>query len=556
MGANRLAMVDHSPRSNQPMQLRDSSSAITFNGEIYNHHELRHQLLHEGVEFQTESDTEVLLAGLDRHGIAFLSQVNGMFAFAYFDAEDASLYLCRDSLGKKPLYFKVTESGIAWSSNLASFQGNSFELNDRARNCYLRFGYLLDPETIFMGVDAVFPNEVVKYNLRSVLVERKKFIRNSSLIDKTFREALTRAVASRISDDDTIGVSLSGGLDSSLVALVGTQLGLELESYTAIWEDSDKEKYNLDAMHARKIADKLGIAHHEVPIFRADELPSKLYEFVRTMEEPNNNPTGLSMLDLYSTMANNRLRLVLTGDGADEVFKGYSRYDQVEKIPKILNLQTQFWPSLPKGKLGTAVERLISAQFSASNYSNWGSWHEVFTPSEVSELLGTERIPDQGYFKHFQSFESKSKSEVLQEQDLNVWIPMESNRRLDRISMAYSIEARSPFLDENLLNFGRELRKANSNRIKKSDLFYSEFPELRDFEILKQKTGFISPIGHWLRSNQDFVKEHLTFLSAEKGFNSSILGNLQQAPSNGNFEGIKKVWTLLVYSVWLKVVKE
>lgn len=548
MGANRLAMVDRHPRSDQPMQDASSKSALTFNGEIYNYKVLRKELENEGVIFKTESDTEILLVGLEKYGISFLSRLNGMYAFVYFNSSSNRIVMSRDRLGKKPLYFSRGEKSLRWSSAASSLWQSDSSISDDATECFLRFGYVIDPITPKVGVIAVTPGTAIEIDLDSLSEKVHRVESSLKCKSLSFRQLLTAAVESRTYPNDRIGISLSGGLDSTLIAIICKELGLNVSSYTARWTDSDKSSYNEDAKRAKLIARELDIEHNEVEMISAESMPRHLREYVRIMEEPNNNPTGISMFNLYSEMQKDGIRLALTGDGADELFGGYARYEKASHFLKLANFKGDYWINSHNKKLMRFATRAISAQMNQNNYSFWATWHELFTRKELERLTNKQNSPsDSRFFSAFSLKENKTSHGLLQEQDMLIWIGMESNRRLDRISMNFSIEARSPFLDDEIYQYAFA---RNKQFIPKVQFFNSEFPELRELPVLAEKKGFISPIGHWLRGNPSFVRDQMEKLIAQFGFNRGFIEELSLSPSVGDFENIKKLWALLTLSVW------
>lgn len=550
MGANRLAMVDPRPRSNQPMKSGVCNSMITFNGEIYNFKTLKKELLEEGNEFSTDSDTEVLMVGLRNYGISFLNKVNGMYAIAFFDEKEGTLLLSRDQLGKKPLYFVLRKKEVKWSSNLQSLISTDSKISSIGLHTYFRYGYSIDPKTIYSEVQAVPPGYSIKINLSTLDLKIVRTPQLCSIRQNNLRDALTDAILSRVYEQDKIGISLSGGLDSTLIAHIGSQLGLNLISFTAKWSDSDKDRYNRDADAAKKIASALNIEHHEVEMMNAEELPEKLRLYISAMEEPNNNPTGLSMMDLYKCISSFGIRLTLTGDGADEIFSGYDRYRISKRIPKFLNIHSNAWVSSSNNVVGKSARRFLAAQFDEKNYSYWGTWHELFSPKEISRLTGLKGILSENHiFEKMNPYPAKQTWEKLENQDLSVWIAMESNRRLDRISMFHSIEARSPFQDDNIVNLALNNRATHSFK-SKHELFLKEFPELSRLPILTTKTGFVSPIGHWLRVNESYVNNRVKYLIRELNFDVTYLSELQLSPKRGDFDAMKKLWALLILAVW------
>lgn len=553
LGANRLAMVDRHPRSNQPMINRDSNSVLTFNGEIYNFKILKRQIESEGVQFNTESDTEVLLMGLEVFGIEFIKDLNGMYSFVYFDATKNKLFFSRDRLGKKPLYLKYSKSGLKWSSNFSSFLEKRNQMNRGGLESYLRFGYSIDPTTFIENVTSLEPGTVLEVSLNSMQVPKSVPHPKRSKSSSSFRSILTSAVEARSNKEEVIGISLSGGLDSTLIAIICKDLGLNVRSYSAHWSNSDKPRYNEDARAAFEISKILKIEHTNVEMLSPEELPLKLQNYVRAMEEPNNNATGVSMMDLYSKISEDGIRLTLTGDGADELFAGYDRYRLAKRFPKVFNLDSKLWIETPSNDFGKYMSRMISSQFSATNFSFWSSWQSIFSGKEIKKILGQLTNSNANLlFSGVLPISAQFSTELIQKQDLQVWIGMESNRRLDRVSMFHSIEARSPFLDNRILDYAIPFLE-KSELISKLKLFRVEFPELFKLPVLTKKAGFISPIGHWLRGNPEYVSEQIKFLSDFCGFRKPFLQELLRSPSSGNFENLKKLWSLLVLSVWMQI---
>jgi asparagine synthase (glutamine-hydrolysing) len=324
-----------------------------------------------------------------------------------------------------------------------------------------------------------------------------------------------------------------------------------VRSYTARWTDSDKHSYNEDAERARLIAKELNIEHSEVEMISAEAMPQQLREYVRIMEEPNNNPTGISMLNLYSEMKKDGIRLSLTGDGADELFRGYARYEKAAHIRKLGNLDSNYWINPHHNNpLVRFATRFTLAQMNQNNFSFWATWHELFTRQELDRLTNrANSLSDSRFFTTFSLKPHRSTYEMLQDQDMLIWIGMESNRRLDRVSMNFSIEARSPFLDDEIYQYAFA-RNTQGKFIPKVEFFNSEFPELQELPVLAEKKGFSSPLGHWLRANPNFVRDQMEKLIARFGFNRRYIEELSLSPSAGDFESIKKLWALLTFSVW------
>jgi asparagine synthase (glutamine-hydrolysing) len=489
-----------------------------------------------------------------------------MYAFAYFDKFKELLILGRDPLGKKPLYFSITENSIHWSSSLNSIKAlfNNFEINNQALSEYLTLGYTIDPETMISGIRSVQPGRFLHVELSDskVIMEREIRIairKPRADRDRSIRETIKLAVASRLEGHKSAAISLSGGLDSSIVALLASETNTTITGYSASWPDSDKQRYNEDSQAAREIAKNIGIEYKEVEIFKAKDLDQNLRLYIKAMQEPNSNPSGLSMMNLYKSISDDGFRLVLTGDGADEILGGYPRYKSLSRIPNLLNLESKYISHYLEKERTNASKRIMQfliSQSSNNTFDNWFHWHWNFTPHEIRLL--------------FPSLFSSSNSKSLREKiklysidyqanaiafnmnlDREIWLGMESNRKLDRISMFYSIEARSPFQDERVIDAALDyMEEKKFNKIGKQ-LLWEVFPEMEALGVRKNKSGFISPVGHWLRENPALVDQMIETLAKFLPLSKSHLQQIKTYPHSGNFRKIMQVWSLLVLSYWL-----
>ena len=567
-GSARLAMTDPLPRSNQPFY--SHKSALIFNGEIYNHKDLRTQLQSHEIEFETQSDTEVLLKSLDYWGDSTNKKIEGMYAFAYFNFEENILILGRDPLGKKPLYYSVFNDTVHWSSSLKSLneiQENQ-KLNEESIYEYLSLGYTIDPGTIQQEISAVKPGYFLKFALRSELMTEMTPIKTSFRKTRqpnknTFREVLSSAVATRVEGHKTAAISLSGGVDSAVIALLASQTDSRITAYSASWPDSDKTRYNSDSQTARIIAKNLGIEFQEVEIFETNKLDINLKEFVRAMEEPNSNPSGLSMMNLYQAISRDSHRLVLTGDGADEILGGYPRYRSLSRVPNILKINSQLLSKQldrERNRINQRFFQVLVSQSSNKNFDNWLHWHWNFTPAELEQL--SPKI-----FSAANSNKLRQKFEFIKpnfdanpisfnmQMDREIWLGMESNRKLDRISMHYSIEARSPFQDENAIDCALSYMEGEKYRILAKKFLWDSFPEMKKLGVRNDKAGFISPVGHWMRTNPKVVSSAIQVLDERLPFDKSYLLKLTNAPNSGEYRNIMKLWSLVVLSYWIQDAK-
>ena len=565
MGAARLAMTDPLPRSNQPFLREDLGIAITFNGEIYNYKELRFELAQLGYTFRTDSDTEVLLLAIHKYGKNVTAKLNGMYAFAYFSNSLGTLLLGRDSLGKKPLYYSFNGSTFLWSSSLESInKKRGSEISDYGLNQYFAFGYTIDPDTILEKIHAIKPGELIEISKTGKRLELTKFLGSPYVISPSesrlsTRDSIFSAVESRVDGHANVAISLSGGLDSSIVAFIAKELGKSVTGYSAVWPHSDKARYNEDAKRARMFAEKIGIGFREVEMFPPTELEANLSEFVSALEEPNANPTGVSMMCLYRAISEDGFRLVLTGDGADEIFGGYPRYKSQALLPNFLKLNNAMvsgYMARTRNGIHQKFSNLLSTQLSAESHHKWSHWHWNMTPGTITQLRGrrsSKNIVDkqmQESIQRFQTGQTKSDVNTLMKLDKDLWLAMESNRKLDRISMSYSIEARSPFQDERVIYLGDQAPSIVQSKEFEKESLWRAFPEMKKLGVRSDKTGFISPVGHWLRGNKELVNNLANQATSRFELNSNYVSQLIQSPSSGNYRDFMNLWSIIVLSAW------
>ena len=340
-------------------------------------------------------------------------------------------------------------------------------------------------------------------------------------------------------------------------------MGSNVTGYSAAWPTSDKNRYNNDSDSAERIANRIGIDFKRIDILNEFDLDAKLKNYVEAMEEPNSNPTGLSMMNLYKTVAEDGVRLVLTGDGADEILGGYPRYHSLRRVPNFLKLKsglvTRYLEKERTNVNRLAIQALIT-QNSNYDFNNWLHWHWNFTPEETKRLFPS-------YFggsveADLRKSLNESSPEFLatpvafnMQLDHRIWLNMESNRKLDRISMFYSIEARSPFQDENVIDAALDFMEKDNFRILDKKILRESFPELKSLGVRDDKAGFISPVGHWLRANEDLVNRSLVSLSDYMPLDNRFLSELKDAPLSGNYRRIMQLWSLVVLSYWFNYSK-
>jgi asparagine synthase (glutamine-hydrolysing) len=319
----------------------------------------------------------------------------------------------------------------------------------------------------------------------------------------------------------------------------------------------------LDADVAKSVCSKLNIDLEQVEMIKPADVSAELRSFLIAIQEPNNNPSGVSMLRLYSRMAETGHRLALTGDGSDEIFGGYARHTAVNKVRNILNFQnTNFISSsfadVRDGK-SSFFRRALATQISPDSAFSWLQWHWIFTPRESAHIFEEKFIESRVIDRLSNSVVNLSESihfknpQSLMKRDHEIWLAMESNRKLDRISMRYSIEARSPFQDDRVIEWANSYMVQNRYKKLSKEILWKTYPELSELGVRKDKAGFTSPVGHWLRGNPNLVKESLDYLSRDTRFNKRGLDFYREAPQRGQYRELMQLWTLVVLSTWLQI---
>jgi asparagine synthase (glutamine-hydrolysing) len=411
---------------------------------------------------------------------------------------------------------------------------------------------------MYENIISVIPGEIIYIDLNNLVITRRdNFTPNSILNSKnlSISSVIVDSLVNRVEGHKNFALSLSGGIDSSILALECSKLGLNVETYSMAWENSDKNRYQLDSRAANKIAKALNLKHKIIEMPKPDKLDEILDLYVRAMGEPNSNPTGLSMMILYSEIAKDNHRLVLTGDGADEIFGGYKRY-------QLANTARLFPKFNPTGKILTKnlrnkYLRMILLSTSYTNSDNfWLYWHTIAHNDIINTLLpNLPNVPQKIYGSELSKIYSNSYNNAssLMFRDLRTWLPMESNRKLDRISMWFSIEARSPFESENVIGVGyKEMSTSNFLKIKKQKLLEA-YPDLQNLPVLTSKSGFVSPLGYWLRNNPSLIRNSLENITEYLPFNKKQLLTLSSAANDGNFSNFKLLWSIIVLNRWFEV---
>ena len=565
LGFRRLSILDLRESAGQPMTSRDGKSVIVFNGEIYNFRELREELVALGSTFDTTCDTEVLIEGYRKFGRDIITKLRGMFAFAIWDFETKSLFGARDMFGIKPLYYTVLEDGnLLFGSEIKSFiehPGFVMEVNEKALRPYLTFQYSADNETFFKGVYKLPQSHCFTYADGKLTVERyrdidfdpdkKPFDTYVDEIDEVVRESVKAHSVS----DVKVGSFLSGGVDSSYI----TACLMPDKTFSVGF---DYHKFN-ETDYAAELSDKLGVENHK-KLLTADECFNAFSDIQYHMDEPQSNPSSVPLYFL-AKLAKEHVTVVLSGEGADEIYAGYEDYNvnslarKYRKIPAFLRRAAAFAAkSLPYFK---------GHDFIIKNSGAPEDWFigqaKVYSDAEALDILKNEYKSGKSVkditapiYKRVKKLDELSKKQYL---DLNLWLPGDILLKADKMSMAASLELRVPFLDCEVMRHASSLPAKYKITPKNTKYVFRKAANktLPDEWADREKKGFPVPIRFWLREDKyyNIVKEYFTSDFAAKFFDTeklmAILDEHKNNTDRAHDRG-RKIWTVFTFLVWYK----
>lgn len=566
LGHNRLAIIDLDPRSRQPMESVDHNLAIVFNGEIYNYLELKAEL--SEYPYKTESDTEVILAAYQKWGRTCVEKLNGMFAFAIWDRTRHELFLARDQIGIKPLYYYTDGNQFIFSSEIKAIltHGVPRTLNKTAFSEYLRLLYVPEPLTMFEGIFKFPPatRAVVKGGV--IRMEQywspDPFTKNTDSFEttkETIRNLVDTSVERQLVSDRPLGVFLSGGIDSSIVVDSMSRIRDNIETFSVGFELSESEqseKFNADVSLAKRTAEHYGTTHHEV-LLRGDEVVSLLKKSVTSMDEPVANATALAQYAL-AQFARKSVVVALGGDGGDELFGGYDRYrlayisSKYRHLPKVLrDVFARVSPSLKKLDTTPDIERFARFLFQKDD-----TLQSVINPLYITDDAKKAFAP------FFEEATEDSFIDLFMDLDRRSWLVDESLMRSDKMTMASGLEMRVPLLDVDIVEYAASVsanEKVSFRSTKQilKDAFRDRLPE---YLFSEPKRGWFSPAAKWLRREEvsRFADEVLSpsYNPATNAlFKFDGIREMLDNHRDGKAYNLTMLWALIVFQIWAKEYK-
>jgi asparagine synthase (glutamine-hydrolysing) len=592
LGHQRLSIIDLSDAANQPMADATGQVVLVYNGELYNYRELRKELQALGYEFHTSSDTEVLLYMYFEYGEQCLAHLQGMFAFAIWDKRCRTLFLARDRLGIKPLYFRMANDTFSFASEikaLLALDDMPRRLDGQALHDYLTFRYTISPRTMFYGIEKLPPAHSLMLSEGDLRIERywsPDYRKTESMVDEEWIEALGRqftdTVTSHLVSDVPVGVLLSGGLDSSVVAAVmQARLTKPIKTFSVAFAEGgiyDERPY------ARKVAQHLGTDHHEICINAQDFLEA-LPAFIWHMDEPVADPAAIPLY-YVSQLARRHVTVVLSGEGSDELlagyafwvqFKGYRRLKLFKRLPVLV--RETFIRGLNSSLFRSdKLEKYL--QMSRQPISSYGRMvpnyqDNVFNEDEKRRLYrldflqatpALEDSVDQVRAAYRRAVDFEFLDQMLYVSMMQ-WLPEDLLVKADKMTMAHSLELRVPFLDHALVDFIARMpthlkvrRKGTTYTVKYA--LKKAFAALLPREIVeREKLGFAVPYAKWFKHEmRDMLHDVLLSQAARENgiLNPAEVERLLKvalSPVQKQGDDIwdpdaKKIWSLFVFELW------
>ena len=576
LGMRRLSIIDLAG-GQQPIWNEDNTCCIIYNGELYNFLDLRHL-------FRTSSDTEVILHAFEEWGFDCLRRFNGMFAFAIWDTTSRSLFIARDRLGEKPLYYYHQYDRLIFASEIkAILADNSVprELNPRGLANFLAFGHAVPPETMYLNIYKLLPGHYLVFRNNQIMVKQFWDVgdepqlidgleQTADLYEKNILSLVDDSVRRRMIADVPVGAFLSGGVDSStIVALMKRHASGPVKTFSLGFDVGGA--YN-ELSDARRVSQYLGTEHYELNVSHTD-LVELLWKLVYHYDEPFGDAAGFPVY-LLSQFARQHVKVVLAGDGGDEIFGGYRRYaaDQCvglfQKLPDWLTQKVipKLVNKMPRLRRSKRALQTLPIKDAAERYS---SWLIYFTPEMQAELIQSPILqkslkdydPIWPYPKYYigpKKIGNKDHLNTLLYVDLKTWLPDAYLEKVDKATMACSLEARLPLLDHRLVELAFQIPscfKISHWQTKK--IFKEAVKGLLPEEVLrKPKHGFEVPIDPWFRGKlKSFTYEILLDGPTRRRgyFNMSVVERLWQEHLAGRHVWGEHLWYLLNFELWHRI---
>lgn len=583
LGHRRLSIIDPSPEGHQPMWDVGRRYCIIFNGEIYNYRELKKELLEKGVKFQSETDTEVLLNLYINEGKDSLQKVNGFFAFAIYDFQKKSIFIARDRIGIKPLYYLLDDDRLLFASEMKSLMqyGIDKSIDFSALHTYLQLNYIPAPRTIFKNVKKLLPGESIYLSQDGYKIEKYYSIpynkEKTTELDyegqqNAFIQLLEGSVQKRLISDVPLGSFLSGGIDSSVIAALAKRHKDDLHTFSIGFKD---EKFFDETEYARSVAKKIGSEHTVFSLTNKD-LYQHIDAILEYIDEPFADSSAIAVY-ILSQETRKHATVALSGDGADELFAGYNKHAAFHRIINSGNAEWMvkslqpLWYLLPKSRNNALTNKFrqlhrFAKGMKMTSRNRYWAWAGFASENESLKLLSSDSrnsLNDEAYNQYKADLlkyipQKESISDLLYT-DMHMVLTDDMLTKVDRMSMASSLEVRVPFLDHEVVEFAFSLPdNSKINKQLRKRIVQDSFKKILPEELYNRpKKGFEVPLLKWFRNEmQHTIKNDLlsdSFVEEQGIFDVKEVQKLKKKLFSSNPGDVHaRIWGLIVFQRWWK----
>jgi len=574
LGHRRLSIIDLSKKGKQPIFNEDKTICVVFNGEIYNYLDIKDELEKRGHTFSTNTDTEVIVHAYEEYKEDCVKLFRGMFAFCLYDRNERKLFIARDRTGKKPLYYTDDAERFIFASELkAILSDEEFkkEIDLESLHHYLTYGYVPTPLTILKGIKKLPPGHYLIYKDNEINVQKYwDVIFNEIKSDENYYasrlfEILKDSVKARLVSDVPLGALLSGGIDSSVVVALMSKLTDDVKTFSIGFSEKDFDELK----YSKIVSDKFNTTHKEfnVNVNLIKDIPKIVYQ----LDEPFVDPSALPTYYVCN-LARKHVKVVLSGDGGDELFAGYTRYydwdqDKVIKYYKVLpaflrnslsKVSNSFYEKTENPFFRKAKK--IGDLSNLKKEERWVSKLNLFNEEEKNKLyLNKPDVPNSfsvlNY--HFKNCNSKVFLNKMLYADMKTFLLDDGLAKVDRMSMFNSLEVRCPFLDNYVVELATSIPsylkiKNNTSKYILKKAFNNVLPK----EILeRKKQGFDVPIKHWIKNElKDLINTDLiSDIEKRNYFNSNYVKKIIEEHNSDKRDNSRRIWALLMFELWNKV---
>ncbi|MFD1552831.1 asparagine synthase (glutamine-hydrolyzing) [Putridiphycobacter roseus] len=575
LGHRRLSIIDTSDRANQPFLSNDERYVLVFNGEIYNYQAIKAKL--PDYPFKTNSDTEVVIAAYMAWGKACVNEFNGMFAFAIWDKQDKSLFIARDRIGIKPLYYCLDQEQLIFSSSLKSILSTGLikkKIDKNGLVDYLRFQTVHAPYTIIENVYSLLPGQYMFFNEEKEEIKTywdpttvpgiPKQNRTETIIQ--IQTKLNEAVDKRLMSDVPFGAFLSGGIDSSIiVALMAKQREEKIDTFSVVFKEDEFS----EGKFAKEIAKKYKTNHHEIEL-EADYFKSLIPEALSFLDHPSGD--GLNTYVVSKETKQAGVSMALSGLGGDELFGGYSIFNQIPNLQK--NKWLGSFPNYARKQVGYVydaikrdvasgkIKELLKQEYFDTEYV-YQYYRQVLMDNQISGLIKTNKLPLNrtfeiahehiGYQKSGWGLPALSRISVA---EMRTYMSNVLLRDTDQMSMASALEVRVPFLDhefvEYVLRIPDDIKSPSTPKKLLVDAFIDDLPESI---YNRKKMGFVLPYEKWMKNElKSFCETNLNQLKNNPNFKANGIDNLwKRFLKNDKRVTWSRIWPLVILGHWMTI---